>query len=698
MSNFHTFSEKEIFEKFNTNKNGLSKEKVFSAQEKYGKNEIPEADKISVFEMFFKQFKSLLVGVLFLAAIISLFTGHQIDAVVIFAIIIINAIIGFSQEYKAEQAIASLKKMIIPAAKVVRDGEIQKLNAIELVPGDIIVIEEGDNIPADAYLIESSNLRCIEASLTGESIPVEKALGKLPQETSLGDRKNMILKSTFVAGGAGRAVVIGTGLNTAIGQIAETLGTIKSEPTNFQKKTKVLARQMAIFAITLSTILFLVAYFFRDYEFTEVLMVTIATLVSAIPEGLPAILSIVLAIGANRMVNKNAIVREFTATETLGAITTIISDKTGTITQNALLVEKVYVPFYKEFSVTGKGYEPKGQFFENDLEFSLDDNINQLKDFLNIAAFSNNSELKFKEEKNQWDIIGDPTEAALLVLAKKGGIQNLESENLIKIDDLPFSSDIKMRATLVKYPNGKKKILIVGAPEQVLESSSFIVENDTKKLSKEKKDELSDTIASWSEQAMRVIGLAWIKTDDDKINKEALKDFVFAGFVGMVDPPRADVKTAIAACKVAGIRVIMATGDHVKTAAAIGKQVGISSDKDSKYPIALSEKELLDLSEEEFEDVVQHVNIFARLTPNMKLRIAETLQNKGELIAMTGDGVNDAPALKKADVGVAMGIMGTDVARDASQIVLADDNFATIVNAIEEGRIVFTNSRQASFF
>jgi P-type Ca2+ transporter type 2C len=697
---FHATKPEEILKHFKSNSKGLTNEQVESAQKKFGRNEIPEAEKLSLFGLFIKQFKSFLVLVLVIAAVISWFAEHEIDAVVIMAIVIVNAIIGFSQEYKAEQAIASLKKMMVPTAKVLRNGQTLKIDASELVPGDIFLLEEGDSIPADGYLLESSNLRCIESSLTGESVPVEKELGVLPEVTSLGDRKNMVLKSTFVAGGAGKAVVIATALDTAIGQIADTLSSMKNEPTNFQKKTKILARQMAIFAITLSAVLFVVAYFIRKYELHEVFMVSIAALVSSIPEGLPAILSIVLAIGANKMAKRNAIIREFTATETLGAITTIITDKTGTLTQNVLYVEKVYIPNDAEYDVFGQGYNPEGEIKTGN-QVIEDSKSNPLfNQLLNIAALSNNSQLKFNDEKQSWEILGDPTEAALLVLAKKAGYTNAEEEGFEKIADMPFSSDIKMRATLVKNSKGKKQILLVGAPEKILEKSSFLMKKGNKApMTEAERENLAEQIGIWSDKAMRVIGLAYIDADNtDKINKKELKDFVFAGFTGMTDPPRPEVKEAISNCKMAGIRVIMATGDHVKTASAIGKQTGIVGTQKEGYPLAIDENELLELSDEAFDNIIQNVNVFARLTPNMKLRIAERLQENGELIAMTGDGVNDAPALKKADVGISMGIMGTDVARDSSQMVLADDNFATIVNAIEEGRIVFRNARQAAFF
>lgn len=693
----HTKKLSDLYEQFHSGINGLADEEVTRAREKHGRNEIPEADKISVLRLIFKQFNNFLVLVLITAAAVSFFADHTVDGVVILAIVIINAAIGFIQEYRADQAIKSLSKMMVPEAKVMRNGETVKIPAPEIVPGDIVILEEGDSIPADGVLIEASNLRCIESSLTGESVPVSKKPGVLPDETPLGDRENMVLKSTYVAAGSAKYIATGTGLNTAIGQIAHSLTGIKREPTNFQKKTRILGRQMAALAGILAGALFITAYFIRGYALHDVFMVSIAALVSAIPEGLPAILTIVLAIGAKRMAVNKAIIREFSATETLGAVTTIISDKTGTITQNVMFVKRIFVPGRGEFSVSGTGYEPNGDITQGENQSVSLQSEPGLRRLLNIAAHSNNAQIKFKVGEAP-QIIGDPTEAALKVSAQKAGIHAGDSDYK-KEADLPFSSDIKMRATLTSQAIHGRNLMIVGAPEEVLRRSNRVSENGEEKLLDDAgREALTEKIGDWSHEAMRVIGLAYKKHDGNSIEKDDLNDLVFAGFTGMIDPPREEAKKAIADCKSAGIRVIMATGDHVKTAEAVGKMTGIVTEDGTGYPAAADETYLNTLSDKEFENIVLHTNVFARLTPNMKLRIADVLQKHGELIAMTGDGVNDAPALKKADVGVSMGITGTDVARDSSQMVLADDNFATIVKAVEEGRIVFKNARQASFF
>lgn len=694
---WHNQSIEDIFKELKSSEKGLSTSEVESRRARYGFNEIPEIGRKHWFWILLKQFKSLLVLILFAAAAISWLTGHEIDVYVILAVIVVNAAIGFTQELRAERAVASLKSMLIPKAKVLRDNLVVVIDARELVPGDIIVLEEGDSIPADARLIEIKNLRTIEAPLTGESVPTGKDMDILKENTPLADRKNMVFKGCFIAGGYAKGIVTSVGLNTAIGEIAQTLKSIKVVKTNFQKKTDMLARQMGVIAVVSAIALFLVVYFIQKLLFEDALLVSIAALVSAIPEGLPAVLAIVLAIGASRMATKNAIIREFTATETLGAVTTIITDKTGTLTQNTLTVCRVGIPKEGEWKVTGEGWSPEGVFIQDKCEYDVKSS-KSFTQFLKIAGWSNNSEIRYDKEKSAYQSIGDPTECALMVLAMKGHLSPKEDNITQKIDDLPFSSELKMRATLILNEARKKQIYIVGAPEQVLEKSAFLTREGTSiNLTSEISDEIRNDIETWSGKAMRVIALAYkdVPENTEKINTAELGDLTFAGIVGMIDPPRPDVKAAVLSCKEAGIRVIMATGDHVKTALAIAKETAIVDENSEK---ALTEKDLLKLNDLEFEQAILETNVFARLTPNMKLRIAEKLQEKGELIAMTGDGVNDAPALKKADVGVAMGIMGTDVARDSAQVVLADDNFSTIVNAVEEGRIVFTNARQTSFF
>jgi len=701
-NSFHSKSVEIVLKKLSSGINGLSQKEAKTRLQDYGPNELLEKRAKNPILIFLKQFHSSLIYILLAAAAISLFIGHVVDVYVILAVILINAIIGFIQENKAERSIQALKRMIVPYAKVFREGKLLQIHAKELVPGDIIFLEEGDRIPADARLLEVKNTRTVEASLTGESLPIDKDIKALSEKTGLADRKNMVWMGTFVASGQAKAVVVYTGIKTAIGKVAASIENIKKVKGHFEKKTDTLARQMGIIAIACSFIVFLVGFFIRGFAFSEIFIFTIASLVAGIPEGLPAVLVIVLAIGAYRMAKRNAIIRTLSATETLGVATVIATDKTGTLTQNTMNVEKIILPGEDEITVSGEGWRPSGDFFQKNNIIAPLENA-RLSKLLHIACVCNNSRIVKEDEK--YKIIGDPTEAALVALAEKAGLRKeelLEKEK--RIDDLPFNPELKYRASLsvLVEESRKKEIYVVGAPEAVLARSSFMLEGkEEKKITQEEKQEILSEIQGLAKKAMRVLGLAYKITpaSTDNLSEDLVNDLVFVGVIGMIDPPRPQVKEAIAKARKAGIRVIMKTGDHKDTAVAIAKEIGMIGEKvQSKYPEVLTEQELLKLSEEEFDETIKHVSVFARLTPSMKLRMVEILQKQGHIVAMTGDGVNDAPALKKSDVGVAMGIIGTDVAREASAIVLADDNFASIVNAIEEGRTVFTNTRQASSF
>ena len=692
----HSLKIKEVIDELGTNQKGISNKDAQKRLLAYGPNEIPEAKSISLFLLILKQFKSWLVIILIIAAIISWLADQVLDTWVIIAVVFINAAIGFIQEYRADKAIASLRKMIVKTAKVFREEKLITVLSSQLVPGDVLVLEEGDSIPADGRIFQSKNFRTMEASLTGESLPISKKEDVYPKETALGDRKNMVWKSTFVVGGYAKVVITGTGMKTAIGNISETLSKIAVKRTNFMKKTDVLAKHMSVIAISSAILIFLIGFFYRHFEIEEILLISIAALVAAVPEGLPAVISIVLAIGANRMAKRNAIVREFTATETLGAVTAILTDKTGTLTQNSLTVRKVFIPGTSDYSVTGVGWFPAGNFMQQKTIIDPEENT-ALQKLLKIAAISNNSEFRHDKQTDTYELIGDPTEGALSVLARKGGIRG-EHFQKYKLDDIPFDSTTKLRATLINE-NNHQEIYVIGAPEKLLERSiSVLTSQGESRLKKNEKEKIQQKISEWSDHAMRVIALAYKRKDTNNIDEEAIDDLIFVGITGMIDPPRLDSKEAVKKCKKAGIRVIMVTGDHLHTAVAIAKKTGIIEETTENNVVALTEQQLLRLDKYEFDKAIKDISVFARLTPKMKLKIAEHLQIMGHLIAMTGDGVNDAPALKQADVGVSMGIMGTDVARDSSDVVLADDNFSTIVNAVEEGRIVFTNSRQTSFF
>lgn len=704
---FYTKTPEQVLRKLSSTKEGLTREEAHQRLRQYGLNEIPEKKQPPLILLFLKQFNSVFIYILIIAGLISYFFSSLLDVTVIAIIIVINASIGFFQEHKAEKSIKALKKMIIDKAKVYRSSQLLQIQAKFLVPGDIIQLEEGDRIPADARLIEAKNFRTVESSLTGESLPTDKIIKQLHENLPLGDRRNMAWLGTFVASGSAKAVVTATGKNTIIGSLAQQIGEIKRRRSHFRKKTDALALYMGLFAVIGASIVFLVGYFIRGFDFPEMFLFTIASLVSGVPEGLPAILTIVLAIGAFKMSRRNALIRKLSATETIGAINTIITDKTGTLTQNTMTVEKIILPGEAEISVTGSGWNPEGEFIQkNKLIIPLEKpNLSKL---LHIAAVCNKATiLKRENSHTHYKIIGDPTEASLVVLAEKAGIKKslvLEKERIL--DEIPFSPQLKYRASLARLSekNGEKQIYTIGSPESILDHSSQILKN--KKLipltSKEKK-EIESQVDYLAKKAMRVIALSYkpMNSQAKEISNKEVDELVFVGLVGMKDPPREGVKEAIEKTRKAGIRVIMATGDHKNTAIAIAKEIGLIAQQEKKYPEALTEAELLELekiSSRKFEEAIKTVSVFARLTPEMKLKIASTLQKSGALVAMTGDGVNDAPALKKADIGVSMGVIGTDVARASSEIVLADDNFATIVSAIEEGRIVFINTRQTSAF
>ncbi|MDO9554833.1 HAD-IC family P-type ATPase [Rhodonellum sp.] len=678
----HTLDIQDLLEELNTSDQGLSPADVQEKQKVFGKNEIPDQAGRPLWKIILKQFTNLMVYILLLAAAISYFTEHYLDVYVILGIILINAVIGFVQEYKAEGAVAALRSLLVPKCKVVREGELQTIDSKELVPGDLIALEEGDIIPADARVWLFKNARTTEASLTGEALPVQKTNKKLPENISLGEKTNMVWKSTYLASGSVRAIVTGTGLRTQIGDIASSLKTITPKKTNFQIKTDQLAKQMAYIAISSAILLFLAGYFFLEVEVSEVLLISIAALVSAIPEGLPAVLSIVLAVGSYRMSHKNAIIREISATESLGSVSTIITDKTGTLTQNTMTIKKIWIPGVEEAEVTGEGWESKGDLL------AKNEDIKSFYKLFEIAAHCHQTAVS-KKESGQYQVTGDPTEAAFLVLANKVG----QKKQLPIKEDIAFDAELKYRSTIVEK-NGTETRFIIGAPEAILAKCNSYHDSwgSLQKLNDITIKPIQDKFEKWSKESFRVLAMA---QQSEHLNQDHHNNFEFVGLAGMLDPPRPGVLEAVNSCHQAGIRVIMATGDHSETALAIGKKVGIVLPGREKV---YTDTELQQMDEEQLDKAVMEADVFSRLSPIMKLKIAQSLQKQGELIAMTGDGVNDAPALKQANVGVSMGIMGTDVARDASVMVLADDNFSTIVHAIEQGRIVFNNARRTSFY
>ena len=693
---FHAKTAEAALKELGSDWSGLDDAEAGRRLEKYGRNEIPERKKESPVILFLKQFNSVLIYVLMAAAAISFFFGHMIDVYVIVAVIIINASMGFVQEYRAGKAIDALKRMVVPFAKVYRNGELAQINAAELVQGDLIFLEEGDRVPADARLLESKNLRAVEASLTGESFPSDKEPRPLPENTGLADMRNMVWLGTFIASGRARAVVASTGEATALGSIASDIRKMVRGRGDFEKKTGKLALQMGALALITSLAIFVFGFFLRGFEFKELLLFTIASLVSGIPEGLPAVLVVVLAIGAHNLARKNAIIRRLPAIDAIGAVTTIVTDKTGTLTLNMMTVKRILASGEKEFRVGGSGWEPEGDFRQNGSALApLGHAV--LGRLMRIAAVCNSAKLVRKD--GRYTIIGDPTEGALLVLAAKAGLGReaaLAEDRLV--DELSFSSELRFRASLVEN-KGKRFIYAAGAPEALLERSTSIMHRGKPvPLGKAEKEASVQGLESIAKNGMRAIALCYCEAPKEtfSLSEKSVEGLVFAGMVGMADPPRPEVKDAVAKAKKAGIRVIMATGDHKITAVAIAKEIGIVDGNGGA--LAMTGEELMALPEEKFGKAVARISVFARLTPRAKLRIAEALQKQGHIVAMTGDGVNDAPALRRADVGISMGISGTDVARESSEIVLADDNFASIVNAVEEGRVVFRNVRQTSYF
>ncbi len=698
----HSLDIPQVLEKLGSSGKGLSHDEAKTRLNQFGPNSLKGDKKRRGVLLFLNQFHSFFIYLLFAAVVISFALDNEVDGYLILAIILINATIGFVQEYRAEKSIESLKSMIVAHANVFRDGVLQKIDSRLLVPGDVISLEEGEQIPADARIIEASNIRTMESSLTGESLPVSKDIFKVPLAASVADRKNMLWKGTFVAGGKGLAVVTETGTSTQIGQVATSLRDIDEKPGLLNKRVDRLALQLGIFATIGAALTFVVGYFVRGFEFTEVFLFTIASLVAAIPEGLPAVIAIVLSIGAHRMARNNAIVRKLSATETLGHATIIATDKTGTLTQNTMTVERIVLSDNTRVDVSGNGWDTEGEFTLGNKK-AIPGEYELLDDLLTISAVCNNADVTKVAETGEYKVLGDPTEVALVVLAKKGNKTKEEIlKNALTYKDFAFNKDLRFRGALLETSK-TKRFYLFGAPESLLSKCSEVPGKDGHNvLTIDERRKIEKNITDLSKQGLRVLAFAYASEFPENITKledVELQNLKWVGLVGMKDPARQEVESSIALAKSAGIRVMMKTGDHKETAIAIAKEVGILDGKKSNgFPLAVTGPELEAMSETQFKETIENVSVFARLTPRLKLRIISHLQDHGEIVAMTGDGVNDAPALKKADIGVSMGITGTDVARASSEMVLSDDNFSTIVRAVKEGRIVFRNIRQVTYF
>lgn len=680
-------------------KKGLSREEAENRLQKYGHNELKEKEKETMLQKIIKQLKDFLVIILIVAAVVSGLVGEISDAIVIIAIVIVNAVLGVIQEGKAEKALEALKKMSAPNARTYRNGHIEMIPAKNLVPGDVVLLEAGDSIPADLRLVESVNLKVEEASLTGESVPVDKHAEEVFEaEVPIGDRVNVTYMSTIVTYGRGKGIVVNTGGDTEIGKIAEAIQSFEDEVTPLQQKLNELGKWLGIACLLICALVFAIG-FMRGGELLEMFLVSVSLAVAAIPEGLPAVVTIVLALGMKRMVQRNAIVRKLLAVETLGCVTVICSDKTGTLTQNEMTVVKTYTG-RTTYKITGQGYNPTGEFTTKDVKIDPVQDTN-LKMLLSSGVLCNDSTLEQKsEEEDLWGIVGDPTEGSLMVAGAKAGMEKVAmNESYDRIAELPFDSTRKMMTTFHKdFLPGKIISFTKGAPDIILSRCSKIyLDGSIQPLTNEIRQEITGINSEFAGEALRVLAFTFREYDQlpAAIESDAIEnDLIFIGLMGMIDPARVEAFEAIKICKEAGIKPVMITGDHRDTAVAIAKDLGLMAENAG----VMTGADLDKISDEELKEKAENVSVYARVSPEHKVRIVEALRQRDHIAAMTGDGVNDAMALKRSDIGVSMGITGTDVAKGTADIILMDDNFATIVSAVEEGRIIYSNIRKFVFF
>ncbi len=663
---------------------GLSKEEAEHRLHKYGINELKKQKTASALKIFLEQFTSPLIWLLIIATVISAALKEYVDAIVILAIVILNALLGFAQEYKAERTIDALQKLAAPRAKVIRNGHITEVKSRDLVPGDIILVETGDKVPADARIIEGCNIETQEAVLTGESMPNMKCVDALNKETVVADQSTMLFAGTIVTRGRAKAVVTETGMNTQFGTIATLIQEEKKEATPLQKKFVQIARFMSIVAIVIIIIAFLLGTL-RGQPLVAMFLIAVSLAVAAVPEGLPAVITIALALGVQRMAKHNALIRNLPSAETLGSVTVICSDKTGTLTHNEMTVRRIWVN-NEIIDVTGSGYDRKGYFYTDSKRIEMKKSA-ELQLLLKIGMLCNNANTDRQDGRTA--IIGDPTEGALLISGEKAEFDADDlSRQYPRLGEIEFTSERK-RMTTIHQMNDKKVALTKGAPDILLDYCDRIMINGkTERLTKERKNEVLRANELFAQQALRVIGFAY-KSGLPTTTKlaEVEQDMMFIGLQAMIDPARVEVKEAIKKCESASIRVVMITGDHKTTACAIASDIGIEGE-------AITGEELDKLSSAELRQRIEKIGVFARVDPKHKLKIIEALKANNHVVAMTGDGVNDAPALKKADIGISMGRTGTDVSKEASDMILTDDNFSSIVEAVEQGRGIYDNIRK----
>ena len=671
MNEWYQKPAEEALHSFETTQAGLTEEEAVKRREKYGENQLSEGEKKSLFQVFLGQFMDLLVVILIVAAVISAFSGNLESTVVILVVLVLNAVLGTVQYAKAEKSLASLKELSAPNAKVLRDGRKTEIPAVEVVPGDILLLEAGDLTAADGRIIKSHSLQVNESSLTGESTNVEKVEDTLTGECALGDRKNMVYSGSLVTYGRAEVVVTATGMDTEIGRIAGLMNNAKERKTPLQKSLDDFSKKLAALILVICAIVFGLSLY-RDMPLVDALMFAVALAVAAIPEALSSIVTIVQAMGTQKMAKRNAIIKDLKAVETLGCVSVICSDKTGTLTQNKMTVQKIYIG--------GETIEPQ----QLDVK-------NQLHRYLMYDSILNNDS-RISEGKT----IGDPTESALLEMVRKAKVDDeFFREVMERLEEIPFDSDRKLMSTKYKL-HGVPTVLTKGAVDVLLKRTDNIRDNEgIRPITDEDIRVLEEKNREFSENGLRVLAFGYREmAPDETLTLENENGFTFVGLIAMIDPPREEAKAAVADAFRAGIRPVMITGDHKITATAIAKQLGIFREGD----IAVVGTELDAMTDKELDQLIEKISVFARVSPENKIRIVEAWQRKGRVVSMTGDGVNDAPALKKADIGVAMGITGTEVSKDAASMILADDNFATIIGAVANGRNVYRNIRNAILF
>jgi len=689
----HALAPDDVLGKLDATADGLSAAEAAKRLATVGPNRLPAPPRDGVFKRFFKHFHDMLIYVLIGAGAITAVLGHWLDTAVILGVVVINAIIGFIQEGKAEQALAGIRKMLSLHAHARRDGVWSKIEADALVPGDIVRLRSGDRVPADLRLIEVNNLRVEESALTGESEPASKSTDASPADAGVGDRHGMAYSGSLVAAGRGVGVVTGTGPTTELGRINQMIADVEQLATPLTRQMAAFGKVLSIAILGLAAVMFGIGWFFHDYTVAELFFASIGFAVAAIPEGLPAVLTITLALGVQQMARRKAITRRLNAVETLGSVTVICSDKTGTLTRNEMTARHV-VTRAATYDVAGTGYEPEGKLTRDSADAPLADHPD-LRALVETMAVCNDAAIA-KNDAGHWHVTGEPTEGALVTLGRKAAFDPAPCERLAVI---PFESDNKFMATLNRVPDrDAPRLFLKGAPDRLLDRCARQLAADGQTIEDLDRDFWETAIDDLSSRGLRVLAAAARDADAAKTDL-SLDDLapdtglIFLGLVGIIDPPRPEAIEAIKICRQAGIRVKMITGDHAGTATAIGREMGIT-DNDH----AITGAELETASDEKLRELVRDHDIFARTSPEHKLRLVTALQANGEVVAMTGDGVNDAPALKRADVGVAMGIKGTEATKEAAEIVLADDNFASIERAVEQGRVIYDNLRKAIVF